>query len=192
MKGYVYFHVFGYFKKYLFQRFKFSNWFITEKVCYKIPDFIRAASIAVEEERLKNRLTKWILLAGPAYENSRYKFPVLIETKKLLVWAISFGKALNLRNQNQLYSVRGLADKVTNANNYDETVTLLDESLREILEFYIPNLLRQNYLTVFCPHCRKLGVDVKIIYGEQDEEPNWECGQCHSKANEKITSFQIE
>jgi hypothetical protein len=125
----------NYFKKYLFQWFKFSDWFTLGRVDYDIPDFIRAARIAVEQEKLKNRLTKWILLAGPVYENSRYNFPVLIETKKLLVWAISFGKSINLRNQKQLYLVRGLADKVTNANNDDEAVTLLDESLREIREF---------------------------------------------------------
>ena len=165
----------NYLKKYLIQRFKFGDWFKPGRIYYEIPDFIRAARIAVEEEKLKNRLTKWILLAGPAYENSRYKFSVLIETKKLLVWAITFGKALNLRNQNQLYSIRGLAEKVTNANNVDETVTLLDESLREILEFYIPNFLRQNYLTVFCPHCKKLGVDIRVVSDEKCEELTWMC-----------------
>ena len=155
--------------------FKFSDLFSFGRVDNDIPNFIRAARIAVEEEKLKNRMTKWILLAGPVYENSRYNFPVLIETKKLIVWAITYGRALNLRNQNQLYLIRGLAEKITNSNNDDETVTLLDERLREVLEFYIPNFLRQNYLTVFCPYCKQLGVEVIIIERKFDEKSKFLC-----------------
>ena len=83
-------------------------------------------------------------------------------------------------------SARYLATQVINANNDDETVKFMDESLRVVLEPYLLSFLQQNYLTVFCPNCRKLGVDVKTIGDEKDEEPNWvcECGQSLSKGNE--------
>ena len=144
-----------------------------------------ARRVYEEEQRIK-RLTKWILLAGPAYENSKYKCSILIETKKLFVWAITFGKTINLQNEKQMESARYLATQVINANNDDETVKFMDESLRVVLEPYLHSFLQQNYLTVFCCHCRKFGVDVKTISDAKDEEPNWmcECGQSLSKGNE--------
>ena len=191
------------FKKFIPKRFNSSEWFsqpdptfdipeglfINQKdlnengnqstFTYDLPEFMKVARRVYEEEQRSTRLTKWILLAGPAYEKSKYKCSILIETKKLFVWAITFGKTINLQNEKQMESVRYLATQVINANNDDETVKLLDESLRVVLEPYLPSFLQQNYLTVFCCHCRKLGVDVKIISDTKDEEPNWmcECGQ---------------
>jgi hypothetical protein len=78
------------------------------------------ARIVYEDEQRSKRLTKWLLLAGPAYENSKYKCSILIETKKLFVWAITFGKTIILQNENQLESVRYLATQVINANNDDD------------------------------------------------------------------------
>ena len=133
-----------------------------------------------------------LLLAGPAYENSKYKCSILIETKKLFVWAITFGKTIILQNENQLESVRYLATQVINANNDDETVKLLDESLRVVLDSYLPSFLQQNYLTVFCPHCRKNDVEVKTISSAKDEGPNWVCvcGQSLWKEKWVIWWFQ--
>ena len=76
-------------------------------------------------------------------------------------------------------SARYLATQVINANNDDETVKFMDDSLRVVLEPYLHSFLQQNYLIVFCCHCRKFGVDVKTISDAKDEEPNWmcECGQ---------------
>ena len=191
------------FKKYFTKRFYFSDWFsqpdptfdIPERLfinrkdlnendnqitfTYDLPEFLKVARRVYEEEQRSKRLTKWILLAGPAYENSKYKCSILIETKKLFVWAITFGKTINLQNEKQMESARYLATQVINANNDDETVKFMDESLRVVLEPYLHSFLQQNYLTVFCCHCRKFGVDVKTISDAKDEEPNWmcECGQ---------------
>ena len=191
------------FKKYFTKRFYFSEWFsqpdptfdIPERLfinrkdldesdsqitfTYDLPEFLKVARKVYEDEQRSKRLTKWLLLAGPAYENSKYKCSILIETKKLFVWAITFGKTINLQNEKQLESVRYLATQVINANNDDETVKFMDESLRVVLEPYLHSFLQQNYLTVFCCHCRKFGVDVKTISDAKDEEPNWmcECGQ---------------
>ena len=193
------------FKKLISEQFNFSEWFsqpdptfdipeglfINQKdlnengnqstFTYDLPEFMKVTQIVYEEEHRNKRLTKWLLLAGPAYEYSKYKCSILIETKKLFVWAITFGKTIDLQNENQLESVRYLATQVINANNDDETVKFLDESLRVVLELYIPSFLQHNYLTVFCPNCRKLGLDVKIIADENNEEKTkWicECGQC--------------
>ena len=191
------------FKKFIPKRFNFSEWFsqpdptfdipeglfINQKdlnengnqsiFTYDLPEFMKVARRVYEEEQRSKRLTKWILLAGPAYENSKYKCSILIETKKLFVWAITFGKTINLQNEKQTESARDLATQVINANNDDETVKFMDESLRVVLEPYLHSFLQQNYLTVFCCHCRKFGVDVKTISDAKDEEPNWmcECGQ---------------
>jgi hypothetical protein len=198
------------FKKFISKRFNFSEWFsqpdptfdiperlfinrkdlyeIDNKITftYDLPEFLKVARIVYEDEQRSKRLTKWLLLAGPAYENSKYKCSILIETKKLFVWAITFGKTIILQNENQLESVRYLATQVINANNDDETVKLMDESLRVVLEPYLPSFLQQNYLTVFCPNCRKLGVNVNTISDAKDEGPNWVCvcGQSLSKGNE--------
>jgi hypothetical protein len=142
---------------------------------YDLPEFLKVARIVYEDEQRSKRLTKWTLLAGPAYENSKYKCSILIETKKLFVWAITFGKTIILQNEKQMESVRYLATQVINANNDDETVKLLDESLRVVLEPYLPSFLQQNYLTVFCPHCRKHDVEVKTISSAKDEDSNWVC-----------------
>ena len=146
----------------------------------EMPEFIRAASRAVEELRKKNRFTKWLLLAGPAYGDDKFRCTILIETKKLLVWAITFGKAIKLRNQNQMRMVRDLSSKISDANNDDETVQLIEESLREILLFYVPNFQRQNYLTVFCPSCLKLGVNLIALESNSDDSDDYkwtcECG----------------
>ena len=191
------------FKKFIPKRFNFSEWFsqpdptfdipeglfINRKnlneidnqitFTYDLPEFMKVARRVYEDEQRSKRLTKWLLLASPAYENSKYKCSILIETKKLFVWAITYGKTIDLQNEKQLESVRYLATQVINANNDDETVKFMDESLRVVLEPYLPSFLQQNYLTVFCPNCRKLGVDVKTISDAKDEEPNWvcECGQ---------------
>ena len=197
------------FKKFIPKRFNFSEWFsqpdptfdIPEGLfinpkdlnenenkitfTYDLPEFMKVARRVYEEEQRIKRLTKWILLAGPAYEKSKYKCSILIETKKLFVWAITFGKTINLQNEKQLESVRYLATQVINANNDDETVKLMDDSLRVVLEPYLHSFLQQNYLTVFCPNCRKLGVNLKTISDAKDEDPSWvcECGQ--SLCNEK-------
>ena len=197
------------FKKYFTKRFYFSEWFsqpdptfdIPERLfinrkdlnesdsqitfTYDLPEFLKVARRVYEDEQRSKRLTKWLLLAGPAYENSKYKCSILIETKKLFVWAITFGKTIILQNENQLESVRYLATQVINANNDDETVKLLDESLRVVLEPYLPSFLQQNYLTVFCPHCRKHDVEVKTISSGKHEEPNWVCVCGQSLCNEK-------
>ena len=191
------------FKKFIPKRFNFSEWFsqpdptfdipeglfinrkdlneIDKQIAftYDLPEFMKVARRVYEDEQRSKRLTKWLLLAGPAYENSKYKCSILIETKKLFVWAITFGKTINLQNEKQMESARYLATQVINANNDDETVKFMDESLRVVLEPYLHSFLQQNYLTVFCCHCRKLGVDVKTISDAKDEEPNWmcECGQ---------------
>ena len=191
------------FKKFIPKRFNFSEWFsqpdptfdipeglfinrkdlneIDNQIAftYDLPEFMKVARRVYEDEQRSKRLTKWLLLAGPAYENSKYKCSILIETKKLFVWAITFGKTINLQNEKQMESARYLATQVINANNDDETVKFMDESLRVVLEPYLLSFLQQNYLTVFCCHCRKFGVDVKTIGNEKDEEPNWvcECGQ---------------
>ncbi|CAM8649246.1 hypothetical protein MCEMSE6_02249 [Oxalobacteraceae bacterium] len=191
------------FKKFIPKRFNSSEWFsqpdptfdipeglfINQKdlnengnqsiFTYDLPEFMKVARRVYEEEQRSTRLTKWILLAGPAYEKSKYKCSILIETKKLFVWAITFGKNINLQNENQLESARYLATQVINANNDDETVKFMDESLRVVLEPYLPSFLQQNYLTVFCCHCRKHDVEVKTINDAKDEEPKWacECGQ---------------
>ena len=191
------------FKKFIPKRFNFSEWFsqpdptfdipeglfINRKdlneidnqitFTYDLPEFMKVARRVYEDEQRSKRLTKWLLLAGPAYENSKYKCSILIETKKLFVWAITFGKTINLQNEKQMESARYLATQVINANNDDETVKFMDESLRVVLEPYLHSFLQQNYLTVFCCHCRKFGVDVKTISDAKDEEPNWmcECGQ---------------
>ena len=145
----------------------------------EMPEFIRAASRAVEELRKKNRFTKWVLLAGPAYGDEKFKCSVLIETKKLLVWAVTFGKAIKLRNQNQLRMVRDLSSKISDANTDDETVQLIEESLREILLFYVPNFQRQNYLTVFCPSCLKLGVNLKVLTRDNEDSDDYKwCCEC--------------
>ena len=193
------------FKKLISEQFNFCEWFsqpdptfdipeglfINQKdlnengnqstFTYDLPEFMKVMQIVYEEEHRNKRLTKWLLLAGPAYEYSKYKCSILIETKKLFVWANTFGKTIDLQNENQLESVRYLATQVINANNDDETVKFLDESLRVVLELYLPSFLQHNYLTVFCPNCRKLGLDVKIIADENNEEKTkWicECGQC--------------
>ena len=191
------------FKKFIPKRFNFSEWFsqpdptfdipeglfINRKdlneidnqitFTYDLPEFMKVARKVYEEEQGSKRLTKWLLLAGPAYENSKYTYSILIETKKLFVWAITFGKTINLQNEKQMESARYLATQVINTNNDDETVKFMDESLRVVLEPYLHSFLQQNYLTVFCSHCRKLGVDIKAISDAKDEEPNWvcECGQ---------------
>ena len=161
------------FKKFIPKRFNFSEWFsqpdptidipeglfINQKdlnedgnqsiFTYDLPEFMKVARRVYEEEQRSKRLTKWILLAGPAYENSKYKCSILIETKKLFVWAITFGKTINLQNEKQMESARYLATQVINANNDDETVKFMDESLRVVLEPYLLSFLQQNYLTVF-------------------------------------------
>jgi hypothetical protein len=193
------------FKKLILKRFNFSEWFsqpdptfdipeglfinqkdLNEKenqstFTYDVSEFMKVAGIVYEEGHRNKRLTRWLLLAGPAYENSKFKCSILIETKKLFVWAITFGKTIDLQNENQLESVRYLVTQVINANNDDETVKFLDESLRVVLEFFLPSFLQQNYLTVFCPNCRKLGLEVKIIADKDNKEKaKWicECGQC--------------
>lgn len=193
------------FKKLILKRFNFSEWFsqpdptfdipeglfinqkdLNEKenqstFTYDVSEFMKVAGIVYEEGHRNKRLTRWLLLAGPAYENSKFKCSILIETKKLFVWAITFGKTIDLQNENQLESVRYLVTQVINANNDDETVKFLDESLRVVLELYLPSFLQQNYLTVFCPNCRKLGLEVKIIADKDNKEKaKWicECGQC--------------
>ena len=197
------------FKKFIPKRFNSSEWFsqpdptfdipeglfinqkdLNENVnqsifTYDLPEFMKVARRVYEEEQRSKRLTKWLLLAGPGYENSKYKCSILIETKKLFVWAITFGKTINLQNEKQMESARYLATQVINANNDDETVKFMDESLRVVLEPYLHSFLQQNYLTVFCCHCRKLGVDVKTISDAKDEEPNWMCECDQSLCNEK-------
>jgi hypothetical protein len=196
-------------KKFISKRFNFSEWFsqpdptfdIPERLfinqkdldgsdnqitfTYDLPEFMKVARRVYEEEQRSKRLTKWSLLAGPGYKNSKYKYSILIETKKLFVWAITFGKTIILQNEKQMESVRYLATQVINANNDDETVKLLDESLRVVLEPYLPSFLQQNYLTVFCPYCKKLGVNVKIISDAKDGEPNWACECGQNLCNEK-------
>ena len=197
------------FKKLIPKRFNFSEWFsqpdptfdIPERLfinrkdlyeidnqitfTYDLPEFMKVARRVYEEEQRSKRLTKWILLAGPAYENSKYKCSILIETKKLFVWAITFGKTINLQNEKQIESARYLATQVINANNEDETVKFMDESLRVVHEPYLPSFLQQNYLTVFCPNCRKLGVDVKTISDAKDDDPSWVCECVQSLCKEK-------
>ena len=179
------------FKKFISKRFNFSEWFsqpdptfdtperlfINRKdlnendnqltFTYDLPEFLKVARRVYEEEQRSKRLTKWLLLAGPAYENSKYKCSILIETKKLFVWAITFGKTISLQNEKQMESVRYLATQVINANNDDETVKFMDESLRVVLEPYLPSFLQQNYLTVFCPHCKNVGVNAEIIFNKK-------------------------
>ena len=76
--------------------------------------------------------------------------------------------------------VRDLSSKISDANNDDETVQLIEESLREILLFYVPNFQRQNYLTVFCPSCLKLGVNLIALESNSDDSDDYkwtcECG----------------
>ena len=113
------------FKKFIPKRFNFSEWFsqpdptfdIPEGLfinpkdlnenenkitfTYDLPEFMKVARRVYEEEQHSKRLTKWILLAGPAYENSKYKCSILIETKKLFVWAITFGKTIIPQNETE-------------------------------------------------------------------------------------------
>ena len=197
------------FKKFIPKRFNFSEWFsqpdptfdipeglfINRKdlneidnqitFTYDLPEFLKVARKVYEDEQRSKRLTKWVLLAGPAYENSKYKCSILIETKKLFVWAITFGKTINLQNEKQMESARYLATQVINSNNDDETVKFMDESLRVVLEPYLHSFLQQNYLTVFCCHCRKLGVDVKTISDAKDDDPSWVCECVQSLCKEK-------
>ena len=197
------------FKKFIPKRFNSSEWFsqpdptfdipeglfINQKdlnengnqsiFTYDLPEFMKVTQIVYEEEHRNKRLTKWLLLAGPAYEYSKYKCSILIETKKLFVWAITFGKTINLQNEKQIESARYLATQVINANNEDETIKFMDESLRVVLEPYLPSFLQQNYLTVFCPNCRKLGVDVKTISDAKDDDPSWVCECVQSLCKEK-------
>jgi hypothetical protein len=102
------------FKKLILKRFNFSEWFsqpdptfdipeglfinqkdLNEKenqstFTYDVSEFMKVAGIVYEEGHRNKRLTRWLLLAGPAYENSKFKCSILIETKKLFVWAITF------------------------------------------------------------------------------------------------------
>ena len=153
-----------------------SNKYYANKAIYEIPNFIKKSEVQSEKEKSKNGLSKWILLAGPSYENCQtYTCSILIETKKLFIWSITSGKTINLRNKIQSETVRNFSSRVIKANDNLEAVSILEEPLREVLQFYLPKFLKQKCLTIFCSYCKKLDVEIKNYGNANDENYKWQC-----------------
>ncbi len=136
-------------------------------------------------EKPKHRCTKWILLEGKHYGNKNFRGAILVESKRLIPWSLLLLTGVSFHPPADDQAKQVLNTWLLNANNEDETVTILDSNLYSVTKHYVDNFIQMNLVQCYCPDCKTLHNQVLIKeYGASSKDKSqwnetWYCPERH-------------
>ena len=107
--------------------------------------------------------TRWILVRGPAYGEIYFRGSLLVEAQELLVWADDHVKNCWSTDKADQQAREFLPTWLSEADLDDESVTLLGNTLRSVVEDYDQNFLAFGNTRLYCPDCNVLVGKVLVI-----------------------------
>jgi hypothetical protein len=112
-------------------------------------------------ESPKHRCSRWILINGPAYQDDGFIGTVMADVGLITNWMRKHAEGVYSSNTAEQQAREYLPDWFANADLEDESVTLLDEYQREVLQGDCLRFLWSDWAKVWCPTCSQLHSRIK-------------------------------
>lgn len=103
--------------------------------------------------QLPARCTRWIVVSGPSIASPGHRATVLIEASSILDWARHHANAIWCNNRLRQAAREYLPDWLAQADTRDESVTLPDCHMSEVLLEYASDLTQVGRARCWCPDC---------------------------------------
>jgi hypothetical protein len=146
--------------------------------------------------------SRWILLRGPFYRDTDYNCSILVDTTMMHDWAVKNTTSVGYSDEQKEIAKDFLPEWFKEVDSEDETVTLLDESMHDVLKDWDLDFITFGWAKVWCPGCKSFtGVFQKVQDEFQSTHdklkcisflPEWNCEEGHAlrvESNEPIRFF---
>ncbi len=132
------------------------------------------------------RCSRWILIHGPAVASQHSKGTLLVDAKSILPWAIQNAQCRSSLNPRVNQAIKALPQWIGGCDPDDESVTIPDPVILEVLQSYTETLVKQGSIKVWCPDCRLAYTSVKQTGRSKRQWPGgstwiaeWQCASEH-------------
>ncbi len=100
-----------------------------------------------------HRCSRWMLLRGPYYGDRGYLCSILVDASKMFDWLEHHAGACGTTVVKEEAAKNFLPDWVKNADLSDDTVTILDPHMRNVIKEYDLDFINKGWSKIWCPTC---------------------------------------
>jgi len=102
----------------------------------------------------QHRCSRWILVNGPVYAGRNFFGTVIVEASTMADWMTEHAQRVFSSNIAEQQAREFLPTWLSNADATDDSVTLLDEQQREVLQGDCLRFLWSDWAKLWCPTCK--------------------------------------
>jgi hypothetical protein len=135
---------------------------------------------------MPQRCSRWILIHGPAIGSQHFKGALLVDAKSILPWAIQNAQCRSSLNPRVNQAIKVLPQWIAACDPDDESVTMPDPVILEVLQPYTETLIKQGSIKVWCPDCNRAYTSFEQISRSKRQWPDgstwiaeWQCASEH-------------
>ena len=111
------------------------------------------------------RCSRWVLINGPIYGDGHIRGTFLVDASKIVDWMRNHAEKVYSSVQTEQEAREFLPDWFLHCDIKDESVTLLDNEQKAVLQGHTLKFVWSDWCKVWCPDCHKFYGRIK----EHDE-----------------------